>query len=439
VPGPALTQIRDTLYDQSGDLLSGKLYITNTSTMISPDGYEIPEGTTEGTTHVTTVTNGVLDVALAPNMGATPTGTSYSVKYVITSQNFTETWVVPQSESPVDLAAVRVLSAPVPSIMIGINQVTPPSGMTAGEVLAWNGSQWVPAVDGAVTSVFGRAGTVTAQTGDYNVSEITGAAPLDSPALTGTPTAPTPAYGDDTTKIATTAFVLANAPSVPVTSVFGRTGAVTAQTGDYTLTSLGDVNVVSPANEQVLTFDSTSGKWENQNAAGAVPSGTPVLNMGNLAPRVVGELGPGQTLAVKIPGSSLNCLPSSGKVRIQRGAGSHFSAIVILRTAIDSLTVIDSTAVSFGGSSTPTMNAGLNLSDAIALPLDTMHDYYVFGYNDSGDSSFWGLNPASNDVYNSPAGLVGGYITGDQTGVSTIPSGSQSPGYGCPWDAVLAA
>jgi len=32
-------------------------------------------------------------------------------------------------------------------------------------------------------------------------------APLASPALTGTPTAPTPTLGDDSTKIATTAFV----------------------------------------------------------------------------------------------------------------------------------------------------------------------------------------------------------------------------------------
>jgi hypothetical protein len=38
---------------------------------------------------------------------------------------------------------------------------------------------------------------------------ITGLAPLASPALTGTPTAPTPAVGTDTTQIATTAFVKA--------------------------------------------------------------------------------------------------------------------------------------------------------------------------------------------------------------------------------------
>jgi hypothetical protein len=41
-------------------------------------------------------------------------------------------------------------------------------------------------------------------------------APLASPALTGAPTAPTAATGTNTTQLATTAFVLANAVSVPV-------------------------------------------------------------------------------------------------------------------------------------------------------------------------------------------------------------------------------
>ena len=38
-------------------------------------------------------------------------------------------------------------------------------------------------------------------------------APLASPTFTGTPTAPTAPPGTDSTQIATTAFVLANAPS----------------------------------------------------------------------------------------------------------------------------------------------------------------------------------------------------------------------------------
>lgn len=40
----------------------------------------------------------------------------------------------------------------------------------------------------SVRSVFGRTGAVVAATGDYTVAQVTGAAPLASPALTGTPT-----------------------------------------------------------------------------------------------------------------------------------------------------------------------------------------------------------------------------------------------------------
>jgi hypothetical protein len=63
-----------------------------------------------------------------------------------------------------------------------------------------------------VTSVFGRTGGVKAQTGDYTVTQVTGAAPLASPALTGTSTAPTPTTGDNSTRLATTAFVQSALP-----------------------------------------------------------------------------------------------------------------------------------------------------------------------------------------------------------------------------------
>lgn len=60
---------------------------------------------------------------------------------------------------------------------------------------------------GAVASVFGRTGAVVAANGDYTVGQVTGAAPLASPALTGVPTAPTPAMADNSTTLATTAYV----------------------------------------------------------------------------------------------------------------------------------------------------------------------------------------------------------------------------------------
>jgi hypothetical protein len=66
---------------------------------------------------------------------------------------------------------------------------------------------------GAVASVFGRTGVVAKAGGDYAVADVTGAAPLASPALTGVPTAPTAAVDTNTTQVATTAGVLAQAAS----------------------------------------------------------------------------------------------------------------------------------------------------------------------------------------------------------------------------------
>jgi lysophospholipase L1-like esterase len=62
-----------------------------------------------------------------------------------------------------------------------------------------------------VTSFNGRGGAVVPQSGDYSVGEVTGAAPLASPAFTGTPTAPLATAGDDSARLATTAFLRANA------------------------------------------------------------------------------------------------------------------------------------------------------------------------------------------------------------------------------------
>jgi hypothetical protein len=139
-----------------------------------------------------------------------------------------------------------------------------------------NGSDAIVEV-GAVKSVAGRTGTVVLATADVAestnlyftsarasaaapvqtvagrtgaivlaVADVSGAAPLASPALTGTPTAPTTVTSDNSTLIATTAFVKAQgyttaaaaSTAAPVQSVFGRTGAVTLASSDVT-TALG--------------------------------------------------------------------------------------------------------------------------------------------------------------------------------------------------------
>ena len=111
--------------------------------------------------------------------------------------------------------------------------------MSAADKLKLDGIQ-PGAQSNTVTSVAGKTGAVT-----LAVADVSGAAPLASPALTGSPTAPTPTSGDNTTKIATTAFVKAaiDAAPVAVSSVAGKTGAVTLAVADVS----GAAPLASPA------------------------------------------------------------------------------------------------------------------------------------------------------------------------------------------------
>jgi hypothetical protein len=95
-----------------------------------------------------------------------------------------------------------------------------------GDVIVFDGTTW-DKIDGpaeAVVSVAGKIGAVT-----LVVADVSGAAPLVSPALTGTPTAPTATIGTNTTQVATTAFVLTNLPqpssSTPLANGTGFAGS----------------------------------------------------------------------------------------------------------------------------------------------------------------------------------------------------------------------
>jgi|SRR5580765_2469605 len=132
------------------------------------------------------------------------------------------------------------------------------------------GSGWVvvtvpttnPVFIGTVTAncfkaVFDASNDATicpqAATGHINLTlpAVTGTfALLDSPNFSGIPTAPTAAPGTNTQQIATTAFVTAAIGTAPVTSVFGRTGAVVAVSGDY---SVGQVTGAAPLASPTFT------------------------------------------------------------------------------------------------------------------------------------------------------------------------------------------
>ena len=138
LPAQETTTVADTLHDPSGLPLNGRLVITNQTAFLSADGFEIPAGN-----QITVnVTDGSFSVQLVPNIGATPSGTNYSVAYYLPNRRGTETWVVPQTPNPANLANVRALTPPIPSTQLAIAQVNPPSPCTPSSFLAWQGAGW---------------------------------------------------------------------------------------------------------------------------------------------------------------------------------------------------------------------------------------------------------------------------------------------------------
>jgi hypothetical protein len=170
-----------------------------------------------------------------------------------------------------------------------------------------NDSGFITAGDAPIQTVFGRTGDVVATSGDYTTTEVTEGTNLyftDARADARIAAADIGDLNDVTiTSIADNEVLIYNStsgewengaiPSAPVSSVFGRTGAVSAQSGDYTtnqvtegtnlyftdaradariaaadIQDLNDVVITSVADNQALIYDSASGNWVNE----ALPS-----------------------------------------------------------------------------------------------------------------------------------------------------------------------
>ena len=178
---------------------------------------------------------------------------------------------------------------------------------------------YITAATSPVQAVFGRTGSIVATTGDYTTDEVTEATNLyftDARVATVIGTTDINSLADiSITGIADGEVLIYNSatsnwengaiPSAPVSSVFGRTGAVAAQTGDYTTSqvnegtnlyytttrfntdfaasdigSLNNVSVPTPSNGEVLTY--STGVW----GSAVIPS-APVDSVNSLTGVVV--------------------------------------------------------------------------------------------------------------------------------------------------------
>jgi hypothetical protein len=208
-----------------------------------------------------------------------------------------------------------------------------------------------------------------------------------------------------------------------------------ASAGDITLHASGGIynwNWPTSAGSagQVLTSQgggSTAMTWSAPSAS-SIPSGSNVI-VGNQAGEGTTSSESGfanYTMFCELPAFRLLNLAAKWKVVASIAATTIASDhSVVLRTARNSLTVIDSTPLTWSGSQAFTFAVGDNTSDAITLQLDTSHDYYIavhFTSGSSGSLTKWPTGTSFLPPQYTETGLYNGFSSGDQTGVTTLPT-----------------
>lgn len=143
----------------------------------------------------------------------------------------------------------------VPAAQLPVASASTTGALSSTDWSTFNGKQAALTGNGIVQSTNGTISYLTDNSANWNTAYNRS---LISAAVTGTTTKTLTLNKQDGTTL-TASWTDINANSV--TSVFGRTGAVVATEGDYSLTQLSDVTLTSPANGQLLQNNGTA--WVN--------------------------------------------------------------------------------------------------------------------------------------------------------------------------------
>lgn len=143
----------------------------------------------------------------------------------------------------------------VPAAQLPLASASTTGALSSANWTTFNSKQAALTGSGIVKSTNGTISYLTDNSANWGTAYNRS---LTSATVTGTTTKTlTLNKQDGTTLTASWSDLNTNA----VTSVFGRTGAVVATEGDYSLTKLSDVNLASPANGQLLQNNGT--QWVN--------------------------------------------------------------------------------------------------------------------------------------------------------------------------------
>lgn len=199
-----------------------------------------------------------LDVYTKPGTGIPSSDLSTNVQTSLSAASTAVQSVNNQTGTAVTLTASDVSALPTTTPLAGLADTSGAAGATDGQVLSYDGitSQWISST---VSSTTVNDATPTSK----GIVELAGD-------LSGTAISPTVAKINGIT-------LPGSAPTAPgqvlVTTGSGSgtsTTWTTPTTGSSTLAGDSDVTITSPANNQLLIYNSGSGTWVNQTAAGSL-------------------------------------------------------------------------------------------------------------------------------------------------------------------------
>jgi hypothetical protein len=137
-------------------------------------------------------------------------------------------------------------------------------------------TQFAGGSGGAVSSVFGRTGAVTATSGDYTVAEVTGAAPLASPSFTGTVNSAGTIEAAQglvaTAGAGVTGTILSASGASGATALSRWVGATSSGAPSSGTFALGDFVIDQTGKVWICTAAGTPGTWANAGASAGVSS-----------------------------------------------------------------------------------------------------------------------------------------------------------------------
>ena len=201
-----ISDLQDALDDKQDTLTFDSTPTDNSDNPVTSDGiYDALSGKSDtGHNHDSRYyTESEVDTLLA---GKSDTGHNHDSRYYTESE--VDTLLAGKSDASSTYTSAQVdtlLSAKVDNTSIGsmaAEDDAPSDGKTYGR----KNGDWSEVTGGTGSAEWGDiGGTLSDQTDLQNA--LNAKAPLDSPALTGSPTATTPAAGNNSTRIATTAFV----------------------------------------------------------------------------------------------------------------------------------------------------------------------------------------------------------------------------------------